>query len=81
VRILINLHGVEYASSSLLANLAWLHRRVFEAHGFLRLFGLTPIFRDALRICSLDRIFEIHDTQADALAEGSRAVSLLRPGI
>jgi anti-anti-sigma factor len=78
VRILIHPEGVEYASSCLLATMAWLHRRVFEAHGYLRLYGLTPIFRDILRCCSLDRILEIYETEAEALAAGDRASALVR---
>jgi anti-anti-sigma factor len=80
VRILVNLAGVEYASSALLANLAWLHRRVFEARGFLRIYGLTAVFRDALRSCALDRVFEIHPTEQEALGAGNRATLLVSSG-
>ena len=77
-RILMDLGGLEYASSALLAHLAWLHRRVFEARGFLRLHSLSPSFRAALRSCGLDRVFEIHNTERDALDAGDRATSLVR---
>ena len=70
VRLLLNLAGVRYACSTLLGNLAWLHRQVGEANGFLRLFGLDPELRDALRICRLDRVFEVYTDEAAARAAG-----------
>jgi anti-anti-sigma factor len=70
VRLLLNLTGVRYACSSLLGNLAWLHRQVGRGKGFLRLYGLDPELRDALRICRLDRVFEVYADEAAALAAG-----------
>lgn len=68
VRILLNLQGVHFASGSLLGSLASLHRDVAKAEGFLRLFGLEPIVRDALRICRLDTVLEIYESEAEALS-------------
>jgi anti-anti-sigma factor len=68
VRLLVNLAGVRYACSTLLGNLAWLHRQVGQGKGFLRLFGLDPELHDALRVCRLDRIFEVYVDEASALA-------------
>jgi anti-anti-sigma factor len=68
VRILLNLQGVHFASGSLLASLAWLHQKVIETKGFLRLFGMEPVVCDALRICRLDTTFEIYASEAEALA-------------
>jgi anti-sigma B factor antagonist len=68
IRILLNLQGVHYASSSLIGNLAGLHQRLVAAHGYLKLYGLEPMVRDALRICCLDRTMEIYGTESDALA-------------
>jgi len=67
VQILLNLQGVHLASGSLLGSLACLHREVVKARGFLRLFGLEPIVRDALRICRLDTTIEIYSNEAEAL--------------
>ncbi len=68
VRILLNLEGVQYASSALLGSLVWLHRRVAKEAGFLRLYGLEPVVRQAFRICSLDQMLEIYDDEPQALA-------------
>jgi anti-sigma B factor antagonist len=67
VRLLLNLEGVQYACGSLLAHLAWLHRRVEAARGFLKIYGLDPVLHDALRICHLDRVFEICADEEEAL--------------
>jgi anti-anti-sigma factor len=68
VQILLNLQGVHFASGSLLGCLASLHLKVVKARGFLRLFGLEPIVQDALRICRLDKTFEIYVSEAEALS-------------
>lgn len=65
-RIMLNLAGVQYVSSSLLASLAWLHRRLTTSQAFLKLYGLERILHDSLRICGLDRTFAIYQTELDA---------------
>ena len=67
-QILLNLQGVNFASGSLLGSLASLHRQVVHAKGFLILFGLEPILRDALRICRLDGTIETCENEEEALA-------------
>ncbi len=71
VRILLNLEGLEYVSSRLLATLVSLNERVARARGFLKLCRLEPGLRDTLRVCCLDTTFEIHDTECEALAAGA----------
>jgi anti-anti-sigma factor len=73
VRILLNLQGVEYASSALIGSIAWLHHRVTSAGGLLRLYSLEPVLREALRICSLDRTLEIYNDESAALAGSDSA--------
>ena len=83
VRILLNLQGVHFASGALLGSLASLHLEVVKARGFLRLFGLEPIVRDALRICHLDTTIEIYESEAEALSAsrcGSPDVESESPG-
>jgi anti-sigma B factor antagonist len=67
-RLLLNLKGVIFSSSSVLGSLALLQRRVGEAGGLLKLCGLDPVLRDSLRVCRLDREFVIYDGEDDALA-------------
>ena len=66
VQVLLNLEGVHVASGSLMGCLACLHREVVKAGGFLILFGVEPIVRNALRICCLDRTIEICENEAEA---------------
>ena len=67
-RLLLNLKGVAFSSSSVLGSLALLQRRVGEAGGLLKLCGLDSELRESLRICRLDREFVIYDDEDEALA-------------
>jgi anti-anti-sigma factor len=66
IRILLNLAGVESASSSIVSSLQSLNRQVSRAHGCLILCGIDPILRDALRICHLDTEFVIYGSEDEA---------------
>ena len=66
-KLLLNLKGVIFSSSSVLGSLALLQRRVGEAGGLLKLCGLDPVLRESLRICRLDREFVIYDDEDEAL--------------
>jgi anti-sigma B factor antagonist len=67
VRILVNLSGVRYASSSLVALLARLYLRLDTAGGELSLCGLEPVVLDMLRICCLVRVVEVYANESEAL--------------
>jgi anti-anti-sigma factor len=67
LRILVNLSGVRYASSSLVALLAWLYLRIDTAEGVLSVCGLDPALFDMLRICRLDRVVEVYANESAAL--------------
>ncbi|MGO9466920.1 MAG: STAS domain-containing protein [Isosphaeraceae bacterium] len=75
VRLLLNLSSVRYASSSVVALVAWLYRRVELAGGFLRLYGLDPVLFDALRICRLDGVVEVYADEAAAALGKRQATS------
>jgi anti-sigma B factor antagonist len=66
-RLLLNLKGVTFSSSSVLGSLVLLQRRVGEAGGLLKLCGLDPVLRESLRICRLDREFVIYNDEDEAL--------------
>ncbi|MFI5454284.1 MAG: STAS domain-containing protein [Isosphaerales bacterium] len=74
IQLVLNLAEVQYASGALLGSLASLHRRVGKTRGFMRLYGLNPVVRDAIKICRLDTEFEIYNGEAEALPAGSEAV-------
>jgi anti-sigma B factor antagonist len=63
---------VDYLSSSGVAILVGLKRRIDMQHGKLVLFRLQPIVHDLLRVMRLDQYFTFADSEREALA-------LLRP--
>ncbi len=81
VQVLLNLEGVHVASGSLIGCLACLHREVVKAGGFLILFGVEPIVRNALRICCLDRTIEICENEAEAVAAYRCRQVTVEPGM
>ncbi|MEV6489727.1 STAS domain-containing protein [Actinoplanes sp. NPDC051633] len=68
-RLVLDLAAVTFCDSSGLSLLVDIHRAV-EAHdGWLRLVAATPVLRDMLRITNLHRLFTVHDTIEDAIAD------------
>jgi anti-sigma B factor antagonist len=68
-RILLDLAGIHYFSSSMLARLINLKMRVEKAQGRLSLCCLTPQMRDTFRVGKLDQFFNIGEDEASALAQ------------
>jgi anti-sigma B factor antagonist len=66
-RLVVNLTGVRYLSSEVLAILAGLQRKVDPVRGSIVLCGLDPLLRDMVRITHLDRVFDICGDEAEAL--------------
>jgi anti-sigma B factor antagonist len=69
-RLLLNFGGVRYMSSAVLATLAGLHRRLERAQARLGLCGLDSVLRDMVRICGLERMFDIYADEREALGVG-----------
>mgnify|MGYP003730909859 CR=1 FL=1 len=67
-RVILNMSGVQLVSSSFIAGLIALNRRMNDAQGKLILCELTPIVRETLAGAKLDRLLTILDTESDALA-------------
>jgi anti-sigma B factor antagonist len=68
-KLLLDFSGVRYISSSMLAKLVELDRRVRQIHGRLRLCGLGPTLRDVFAVSHLDQFFEIDQDEASGLAK------------
>ena len=66
-RLLLNLGGIRYLSSSMLVRLINLKKRAEELKGQLKLCCLTPVMRDTFRVSKLDHLFEIFDDESTAL--------------
>ena len=67
-RVILNLSGVQLVSSSFIAGLIALNRRMQDAQGKLVLCELTPIVRETLAGAKLDRILTMVDKESDAVA-------------
>jgi anti-anti-sigma factor len=66
-RILLNLGGVRYLSSEVLAILAGLHKKIDPARGCIQLCGMDPLLWDMVRITHLDLLFDVCSDEAEAL--------------
>jgi anti-sigma B factor antagonist len=67
-RLLLDFSDVQYVSSTMLAKLISLERRIETAKGRLALCGLGPVLMDTFRIGHLDRVFAIYNDVNSAIA-------------
>lgn len=67
-KILIVFSNVDHLSSAALGTLITVHNRVKQRGGQLRLSNIDPQILEVFMITKLHKLFEIHDTEADALA-------------
>jgi anti-sigma B factor antagonist len=66
-RIVLNFGGIQQVSSAALGKLVKLSGEAGSVRGRLRLCGLHPDLRQVCRITRLDCVFDIHETEAEAL--------------
>jgi anti-anti-sigma factor len=66
-RFLLNFDRVRYLSGSVLARLARLQNQADRVHGRIDLCRLDPLLQDMLRICHMDKIFDVYADEAEAL--------------
>lgn len=67
LRLIIDFSEVRFLSSSVLGLLIRISKKIYEGEGQLRLCGIAPKIMEIFRITRLDRIFEIYDSQIEAL--------------
>jgi anti-sigma B factor antagonist len=67
-RVAVDLVKVDYLSSSGVAILVGLKRRVETKGGKIVVYHLQPVVRDLLSVMKLDRFFDIADDEGSALA-------------
>ena len=67
-RLVLDFSGVAFLSSATLGKLLSLQHRIGLAHGKMRLCGIRREITQVFHICNLDRVFDIRDTQAEAIA-------------
>lgn len=66
-RFILNLSKVGFMSSMVIANIVFFTKEVRERKGIIKLCSLSSEASGILAVTHLDRIFEIYDTEHDAL--------------
>ena len=77
--VILNLSGVQLVSSSFIAGLIALNKRMNDAKGKLVLCELTPVVQETLSGAKLDRILTLVGSESDALAFFSSSGASLEP--
>ena len=67
-KLLLNFTGVDFLSSAALGKLITLDKKVKAAEGALKLCSIRPEIYEVFAITKLNRLFEIKDEEAGALA-------------
>lgn len=67
-KILLNFSSVEFLSSSALGKLITLEKKMKTAGGHMKLSNIRPEIYEVFAITRLNRLFDIRDDEADALA-------------
>ncbi len=67
VRLVLNFNNVEHLSSAALGMLITLRNQVNEKNGRLKLSNIRPQIYEIFKITQLHKLFEIHETAAQAI--------------
>ena len=67
-KIVLNFTNVEFLSSAALGKLITMDKKVKAASGQLKLSNIRPEIYEVFAITRLNKLFDIHDDEADALA-------------
>ena len=67
-KILLNFMNVEFLSSAALGKLITLDKKLKATKGQLKLSSIRPEIYEVFAITRLNKLFDIHDDEADALA-------------
>ena len=68
-KLLLNFSSVDFLSSAALGKLITLDKKVKAHGGVLKLSNIRPEIFEVFTITKLDRLFDIKDDEADALAD------------
>ncbi len=66
-KLVLDFSNVDFLSSAMLGKLVTINRKMKEKDGILRLCGVCPNIRLIFKYTALDTIFDIRDTQSDAV--------------
>jgi anti-sigma B factor antagonist len=69
IKLLLNFKNVDHLSSAALGMLIRLNKKVKEQNGDLKLSDINRQIFEVFKITRLNRVFDIHDTADEALAQ------------
>ena len=69
IKLLLNFRNVDHLSSAALGMLITLNKKVKEQNGELKLSDINRQIYEVFKITRLNRVFDIHDTAEQALAQ------------
>jgi anti-sigma B factor antagonist len=72
IKLLLSFKNVEHLSSAALGVLITLNKQVADREGKLKLSDITPQIYEVFKITRLNKLFDIHDTAAQALSSFQR---------
>ena len=67
IRLLLSFKNVEHLSSAALGMLITLNKQVSEQQGKMKLSDITPQIYEVFKITRLNKLFDIHDPEEQAL--------------
>ena len=67
INLVLDFTNVEFCSSAVLGLLIRLSKKIYQTNGSFKLCAIAPKILEIFKITRLDRIFEIYQTQQQAL--------------
>lgn len=66
-KILLSFNGVRFLSSSMLAQMVKLQKKLTKVKGRVRVSTLPPAMKEVMRVSQLDKMIEVFDDETTAL--------------
>lgn len=66
-KIILDLSGLKFISSIVLASLVFIKHKIRDVGGSLRIIGLSGRVKDVFDMTDLHKIFDIYETETEAL--------------
>jgi anti-sigma B factor antagonist len=67
-KVLLDFAPVEFLSSATIGKLISLNRKAKACNAVVRMCCMQPAVRDIFHFCNLDRVFDIYEDEAEAIA-------------
>ncbi len=67
-KLVLNMDGVAYVCSRVIATLLYIHKKIWETGGSVKLSNVSDYVHETLRAAKLHRVMDIYTSEAEALA-------------